>query len=569
MAEPYDTLTTSPVTTPQTEPVPGREAEQVANAAGGYTFAITPWQRLDRFLILGTSAGTYYQEPRDLTKENVDAIRECLHEDGPRVVGTALLVNLENRAPRVDPSLYVLAMAMTPTFADVETRQAAAQALPEMLRTFTHVAMFCKYLSSLRGWGEIPRRAVRAFYENKSPAALAYQGIKYPQREGWTHKDVLRTVHPKAPTPEHAEVYDWMVRGRKSVALRDHGVVLHDESLTHSPRDDWSEHMKLIWAYETAQATVRDGEAIKESESRLLSLIDQHKLPWEAVPMVWRGEPKVWSAALANMPPTATLRNLGQLTSMGVIGSPLEPNTKLVVARLGAKEQMRGARVHPFAVYQAMMVYRHGKGIRGGNTWEPVAPILDALDLAFYDSFGNVEPTGKNILVAIDTSSSMGANWGSFSPLASFPGASVRDLAAAFAMVVARSESAYDVVGFDHRLRVLPISPKQRLDDVIRAVPADGGSTDASLPMQYAIQGGLDVDAFVVITDNESWSGDRHPFQALQAYRRAFNKAAKLVVVGMTASRGSIGDQADSGTLDVVGFDATAPSVIADFIRGS
>ena len=43
---------------------------------------------------------------------------------------------------------------------------------------------------------------------------------------------------------------------------------------------------------------------------------------------------------------------------------------------------------------------------------------------------------------------------------------------------------------------------------------------------------------------------------------------AKLVVVGLTATKFSIADPNDPGMFDVVGFDAAAPQGIADFIRG-
>jgi len=43
--------------------------------------------------------------------------------------------------------------------------------------------------------------------------------------------------------------------------------------------------------------------------------------------------------------------------------------------------------------------------------------------------------------------------------------------------------------------------------------------------------------------------------------------AAKLVVVGMVSNGFSIADPSDAGMLDVVGFDAAAPAMIADFIR--
>ena len=75
------------------------------------------------------------------------------------------------------------------------------------------------------------------------------------------------------------------------------------------------------------------------------------------------------------------------------------------------------------------------------------------------------------------------------------------------------------------------------------------------------------VDAFIVYTDNETWAGNIHPYQALEQYRREMGIPAKLVVVGMTATEFSIANPDDAGMLDVVGFDTAAPAVMADFIR--
>lgn len=45
------------VATPQSEPVPGREAQMERNDAGGYGFTLDAWAKLDRFLVLGTEGG--------------------------------------------------------------------------------------------------------------------------------------------------------------------------------------------------------------------------------------------------------------------------------------------------------------------------------------------------------------------------------------------------------------------------------------------------------------------------------------------------------------------------------
>jgi 60 kDa SS-A/Ro ribonucleoprotein len=93
--------------------------------------------------------------------------------------------------------------------------------------------------------------------------------------------------------------------------------------------------------------------------------------------------------------------------------------------------------------------------------------------------------------------------------------------------------------------------------------------TDCSLPMLYALENRLEIDLFLVFTDNETWAGTIHPDEALRLYRQRTGIAAKLVVVGMTSNGFTIADPNDPGMLDVVGFDAAAPAVIADFARGA
>lgn len=45
--------------TEQTAPIPGMEAVQVKNNAGGFVFQVSPWTQLRRFLVLGAEGGVY------------------------------------------------------------------------------------------------------------------------------------------------------------------------------------------------------------------------------------------------------------------------------------------------------------------------------------------------------------------------------------------------------------------------------------------------------------------------------------------------------------------------------
>jgi len=181
-------------------------------------------------------------------------------------------------------------------------------------------------------------------------------------------------------------------------------------------------------------------------------------------------------------------------------------------------------------------------------------------------------------MLALDVSGSMG------SPVMGMRHLSCRDAAAAMALVTAASEPEHRFVAFtkgshpsrwraqhgtqfDIGLTELAISPRQRLDDVVRATSAlPFGGTDCALPMVEARAHRWAVDAFVVYTDNETWAGPVHPVQALRAYRERMGIAAKLVVVAMASNGFSIADPDDAGMLDVVGFDAATPQVVSDFL---
>ena len=108
-----------------------------------------------------------------------------------------------------------------------------------------------------------------------------------------------------------------------------------------------------------------------------------------------------------------------------------------------------------------------------------------------------------------------------------------------------------------------------RLDDVVKRISSlPFEATDCALPMVWAREHKLNVSAFITYTDSETWAGNIHPSQALRQYRSEFVGDAKAVVVGMTSNGFTIADPNDRGMLDVVGFDTTAPAVIADFVRG-
>jgi 60 kDa SS-A/Ro ribonucleoprotein len=240
---------------------------------------------------------------------------------------------------------------------------------------------------------------------------------------------------------------------------------------------------------------------------------------------------------------------------------PMSAAADKVCAQIVDGERLRRARVHPLSVLLALKTYQQGHGVRGAGTWIVVPQIIDALDSAFYMAFGNVRPTGKRTLLALDVSSSM--NHGL---IAGMTGITPRVATAAMAMVTMATEPHHYVCAFMDRFLQIRITPGMRLDDVARAM--DGlpfGGTDCAIPMMWALANEIDVDTFIIYTDSETWAGGIHPGQALSEYRRRMGIAAKLVVVAMTSNGFSIANPDDAGMLDCVGFDTSTPNVISEF----
>lgn len=81
-----------------------------------------------------------------------------------------------------------------------------------------------------------------------------------------------------------------------------------------------------------------------------------------------------------------------------------------------------------------------------------------------------MEPTGKRFLLAIDVSGSME----SYNVLGS-SSVTARTASAAMAMVTARTEANYHMVGFSHKLVDLEIDAKMKLADVCTTIARVSG----------------------------------------------------------------------------------------------
>lgn len=538
----------SPRSTPQAEPIPGKP--MVANSAGGYAFAVDDWTRLNRFLVLGADGGSYYATERTLTIENAACVTRCLNADFARTLVVIASISDSGRAPKNDPAIFALALAAA---RDAQAVRAAG-VLVRVCRTGTHILQFVAAIRAFRGFGPAVRKLIGSWYAGQEPAALAHQVTKYRSRGDWSHRDVLRRVGPPAPTAGHAALYRWIVAGNERLGPRsvDRGGKVA-EYAGHDP----AVLPAIVRAFGATKAAVDRAEIIR--------LIRDEGIPREFIEggqSAYLNDPGVWDALLDKMPLTAMVRNLGKMSAVGLL-KPLSTAARTVADRLADAEYIRKSRLHPLAILVAARTYASGHGLKGSLAWEPVAQVNDALDAAFYASFGNVEPANKRMMIALDVSGSM-----AFGNIAGMP-ITPREASAALALVTARTEPDYAIVAFSHQMVPVDLSACMRLTDVLARIGAiPMGGTDCSLPMKTAMAAGIEVETFIVLTDSETHSSTPHPCQALRMYREKSGVPARLIVNAMLANAFTIADPSDAGMLDVTGFDTATPGIMAQFSRG-
>lgn len=510
----------STLSTPQSEQADSR---QVPNSAGGFTFEVDKWDRFRRFLVLGSDKGSYYAGKRQLVRENAKSIEACIDEDGIRAVD--LIVELSDRGvPNNDTCLFALALAAASERGGI--RQYALNALPKVARIGTHLFHFAEYVQAFRGWGRALKSAIARWYTDQDLDRVAYQIAKYPQRDGWTHGDLLRLSHPVT------------------------------DDVTRQGAFRYALGKEFGSAPEIIEAAARAKFADKQST---IQLIEHNGLTREMVQTKYLKDLDVQWALLQRMPLTAMIRNLGNMSKSGLL-KDMSDASRLVIDKITDVEYIRKSRVHPYQMLVAGRVYGNGQSVRGSGTWDVASTVVEALDDAFYMAFDNIEPTGARTLIGLDVSGSMRFSGDGIMMAA--------EKAAAMCMVTAKAESVCIIRGFSDVFVDLGITRKDSLRDVMsKTAGLTFSRTDCALPMTWAQKQGMDVDAFIIYTDSETWAGSIHPHQALASYRKASGNAAKLVVVGMESNDFTIADPSDAGMLDVVGFDASAPKVIADFIR--
>ena len=164
---------------------------QVQNSAGGYVYQVSDEIRIRRFLILGTSGGSYYATEKELTYQNIKSMVDIIKKGkGAQLLKEVVEISIGGRAPKQDSTLMCLALCAKASvfsppdifdggFADKKLYQqyieklqeAAYKNLNAVCRIPTHLFDFVKYCEMIcqenkksTGWGRSMRRAISHWY---------------------------------------------------------------------------------------------------------------------------------------------------------------------------------------------------------------------------------------------------------------------------------------------------------------------------------------------------------------------------------------------------------------------
>ena len=561
-----------------------------------FTHTISLKDYITRILILGSKNNKYSSNSKGVDECAKKYIQEQIEAgNGRQILEVLREIYIAGRAPKQDSTFMIHTLLCKAS--DVLLRKSALEFIKEY-RTISQIYSWKNFHSKTpnsdgtqtKGFGRAVKRALSDWILAKTPEQLRYQITKYMSRGEWGIKDLLKCIHTKTGSGDD-RVFKDKDGTDKPAKTKNNGPATETDLVLRFIVDGSDKMVELATKHTLLESStykylkaidccknMTELENPKKLEF-LLKTIRHFRLTREQVPTAALAMTPVQLALLTNeehtkvtMPMTALLRNLANLTRLGVFDDAHV--LELVVNHLKNAEVIAKSRIHPVHVLTAWFTYRKGHGKMSKHSWTPNQEMVKVLQEMFYLSFKNVRPTGKRLCFLIDCSGSMGCD-------SLCEGVTNAEAAALLAMVFARAE-ANSANPVSHSFYLFTsgrgneglmdvsdlIHAKATFDNVLTAVQrSDWATTDISKGIVQAMKFRRLYDGFVVLTDNDVNSGIK-PSIALQQYRKALGIQAKLAVVATQASDISIADPEDKGMIDFCGFDSHGPKILQEFFAG-
>lgn len=433
-------------------------------------------------LMTGNLQDTYYAGRKQITAEAVGVLEAQRRED-PVLLARMVVHAREHGYQRLLPTLGLLVLSAEEVF---------EAAFPRVVRTPRELRDFlvlCRTSSLRRGFGRRIKRSVGRYLLDLSE----YQFLKYARSRGpFSLRDALRVARPRPETRRQELILRLLARGTDSV-----------------PQEDLQAWLPQVAAWRELVTT--------SDPARRRRLVEEGRLPFEAVVAAIRPDRLLWRALMRQMPLMALLRHLLTLARRGALAT--REDVAYVSERLADAEAVRRARILPFRFLAALRALdERWKVVRRYRVATPLplqgqaadyhleelrAEIRRSLENALEASLANLLPLEGRVCVATDVSISMSQR------LSARGTTRVVDVAALFSAALLHCHSGRALaLPFNHA--VLPFedqpgeSPLRTVERLTRL--CDGG-TSLAAPVRWLHDRRLTVDHFIGLTDSEEWSG--------------------------------------------------------------
>lgn len=517
------------------EKIPGKN--QVKNLANGYAFKANNFTALRRWLLTGSLTNSFYQSSTEMTELNINLLKECVLNNPKRTAEEIL--NASKTGTMASQHTAILALVYL-SMGDYLAKNEFRNIFPLIIRTASHLYEFMSYVKELRGFGQLIHNTIKNWFKDHTLKDIEYQFLKYQNRYGWTGRDVLRMIKPKPTNEKEKYLFNWIAGGSEKNPL----LPIHNK-------------LERITVYENLKSNNLE-------EKQIIKLINDYNLTQEMIPANIERTPAIWEALFNKMPITATLRNLGNLTSKGIF--TIE-NIDILEKRF-IKENIKKAYLHPITIANAYQTYSQGFGFKGKLFWKPISRIQDILEESIQNAFETLEPTNKHFFHALDISSSMYFN----KNVSGFQ-LNPMEIAGIMALATLKTEKNYFIGGFsNHFIELNNLRKNTSYREIINGDHIKGinfGGTNAASAYQYAIDNKINTDVFIFWTDSESWVGN-HPAQKLKEYRKKINSEVKAIYITLLPYGDFITlvDPDDNNSYDIGGFSSDTPKIINMITKG-
>lgn len=534
--------------TPQSESIPGRENEMTKNLAGAYGWKIQPRIVFRRGLFMSNLKSYYDQDGTDAYRMFLSAANVLVQSDPQTYVDE--VVYAREHAPSMSQMAYAVGFALAIGGKhDNGLLDILCENHSKLRLTASHLFMALAVARDSRGFGHGVRRFVREWVAyHKEKKDLEYQLLKYRTRQGFNFADILRMTHLKPDQATEALFRFWIQYHYPK-----------EKQIQKAPNEQYMAFLML-------QGTI--------DPPHVATLIEKHRLTWEMVPSGYLTEPVILRALLQDMPGFALIRYLNRFTSYGAIGLDSKAGEDALRLTL---DKLETVKLHPVNLLKAKLTYEQGQGEKGKLTWRPLQNIVSALDSAIirnFDTAAEDVPQIGDMWLFLDTSGSMRGGYGKLIDELTYGAvlSMVMIKALGWQKVTFGSFADSAMIMIDPFLKPRSSQVTHPLDStnisgVVQWLNRHGMccGTDAASVYSLAldkVQGGHKPDAFVMITDSESWAGRSHPSQLLDTYRKKSGKKAVAVYLSLTADKVSLVDPNDSLSVDLVGMDDSIPKLV-------